>query len=61
MTKHFWLPVRVISRGFLRIEAVSPEAAVEALEAGAFTEDDLIDLDIDSCECIGAPAEETTA
>jgi hypothetical protein len=61
MTKHFWLPVRVTSRGFLRIEAASAEAALEALESGAFTEDELVNLDIDGVECIGAPAEETTA
>ena len=61
MVRHYWLPVKVVSRGFLRIEAATPEAALEALEAGAFTEDELIDMDIDGVECIGAPAEETTA
>ena len=61
MTKHYWIPVRTVAKGFLRVEAKSPEDALEMLEQGAFSEDELIDMDIDSCECIGAPAEETTA
>ncbi len=61
MQRHYWIPVRTVAKGFLRIEAVSAEAALEILESGAWQEDELIDMDIDSVECIGAPHEETTA
>ncbi len=59
MTRYFWIPVKTLSIGYLRVPANTAEQALEMLESGNFSEDELIEMDIDSCECIGAPQEET--
>lgn len=61
MTKFWWIPVKTVACGYLRVQATTAEEAIEKLEAGAFSEDELIEMDIDSCECTGAPQEEKVA
>ena len=58
MSRYFWLPVTVVSTGFLRIKADTPEDAVQLLEEGNFYQDELIEMNIESVESTGAPSRE---
>lgn len=60
-THHFWVPVRLVQTGYLRLEAVTAEIAAEMADSGQFTEDDIVIKDVDHVEVLGPPhMQETT-
>jgi hypothetical protein len=57
----YWIPIRVTHTGFARIQAAEPEEAIELIETGAFSEDDLVLDDLEQYAVTGAPhVQETT-
>jgi hypothetical protein len=59
--KYYWMPVEINYGGYIRIAAYGPEEALDKVEGGDFTEDEVLNLNIQRTRSTGAPTEETTA
>ena len=55
VVRYWWIPVRIVGSGFVRIEAASAEDAVSMAESGQFNIDELIGQTVESVEITGSP------
>lgn len=54
-TKHYWVPVRAVGVGYIRVEAVSEQEAIEMIEVGQFNLEEMIDMGLEGIEITGMP------
>ena len=53
--RHWWIPVHIIGDGYVRVEAASAQDAIDMVEGGQFTIDEMIGQTIESVEVTGPP------
>lgn len=54
MSKWFWVPVQLITTGYARVEADTPEEAMEMVESGEFNQDEIVNEEIGGVAVTGA-------
>lgn len=50
-----WVPVRLTTVGYLRVEAYSPEDAIISIENGEYNPDEGIGMEVEEVEVTGPP------
>jgi hypothetical protein len=53
--KAFWIPVQLTSAGYVRVEAYSPEDALDMVQSGDFNPAEGIGMELESFAVTGPP------
>ena len=56
--KWFWIPLRITTLGYARVEATTAEEAAESVTSGDFNLDEIINNEVESFEITGAPMQQ---